>query len=419
MGWRECEECHVKMPRFTPRRRHPDTGKLLCPGCHPSGRGAPGRPIGLHGSIQDPVDGLPQGHRSFDARFGESDVLFARQLGDVGPVGSRHAGVVPRGGDRTASDLGYRYDTYIVKDRTVVAGPFDENTDVIAIAQKVGGEAVDYEVLGSMVGLTDPQGLVRTAADDDDYDDQYPRQIGTDYSCPRCGTVNTLPSDDPMARGHEQESRRCSNGMCGQRYRPGTIKEPRCDQIKGRTQIACDLRAGHTGDHEGYSQSNRNPGLQTWSSLHVLGHDSGDGETIYHCPFCGGGQVIARSDGTTECGFCDSVFTVQVQPKYPAMPQTINGVPQEMPGMPGTPGQPGAAQEPAQPDAGPSEVFEPPEAQVPSFQPPDGAVAASLRERMYVTGKGVALSEEAYLRHLAIYFAEDREAVIAQVRASR
>jgi hypothetical protein len=33
-------------------------------------------------------------------------------------------------------------------------------------------------------------------------------------------------------------------------------------------------------------------------------HDSGDGETIYHCPFCGSGQVIARSDKTIECEFC-------------------------------------------------------------------------------------------------------------------
>jgi hypothetical protein len=41
-----------------------------------------------------------------------------------------------------------------------------------------------------------------------------------------------------------------------------------------------------------------------------LGHDSGDSQTIFHCCFCGSGQVIARSDGTVECEFCHSVFTV-------------------------------------------------------------------------------------------------------------
>jgi hypothetical protein len=66
-----------------------------------------------------------------------------------------------------------------------------------------------------------------------------------------------------------------------------------------------------------------------------IAHDSGDGETIYHCPFCGSGQVIARSDGTVECEFCHTAFTVQVQPEMPAFPQTINGMPVDVPGMPG------------------------------------------------------------------------------------
>ena len=37
-----------------------------------------------------------------------------------------------------------------------------------------------------------------------------------------------------------------------------------------------------------------------------IAHQSGDSETIFHCPFCGSGQVIARSDGTTNCSFCFS-----------------------------------------------------------------------------------------------------------------
>jgi hypothetical protein len=37
-----------------------------------------------------------------------------------------------------------------------------------------------------------------------------------------------------------------------------------------------------------------------------IAHDSGDSSTIFHCCFCGSGQVIARSDGGVECEFCFS-----------------------------------------------------------------------------------------------------------------
>lgn len=78
-----------------------------------------------------------------------------------------------------------------------------------------------------------------------------------------------------------------------------------------------------------------------------VAHDSGDGETIYHCPFCGGGQVTGRSDGTVECGYCQKFFTVQVQPTHPGTPQTIDGQPYENPEMPGTPGEQVGAEEAA------------------------------------------------------------------------
>lgn len=70
-------------------------------------------------------------------------------------------------------------------------------------------------------------------------------------------------------------------------------------------------------------------------AMQYLAHDSGDGQTVYHCPFCGGGNVIGRSDGTIECGFCNTHFTVQVQPEFAGMPQTIDGQPYDVPGMPG------------------------------------------------------------------------------------
>jgi hypothetical protein len=72
----------------------------------------------------------------------------------------------------------------------------------------------------------------------------------------------------------------------------------------------------------------------------VVAHQSGDGITIAHCPFCGSGQVIGRSDGNTECSFCNQSFLVRVQPMFSAFPQSIDGMPVQIPGMP-PPSMPG------------------------------------------------------------------------------
>ncbi len=52
---------------------------------------------------------------------------------------------------------------------------------------------------------------------------------------------------------------------------------------------------------------------------------------IRHCAFCGSGQVIGRNDGSVECDFCQSVFTVRIEPFYPGWPQTVDGVTQGIP----------------------------------------------------------------------------------------
>lgn len=70
------------------------------------------------------------------------------------------------------------------------------------------------------------------------------------------------------------------------------------------------------------------------SGLSVVAHDSGDNAIINHCPFCGSGGVVGRSDGTASCEFCHSAFTVQVQPAHPFMPQTVDGQPMNPPDMP-------------------------------------------------------------------------------------
>lgn len=68
--------------------------------------------------------------------------------------------------------------------------------------------------------------------------------------------------------------------------------------------------------------------------MRVTAHVSGNQIDVLHCPFCGSGAVIARSDGTIECGYCTSVFTVQVQPAYSGFPQSVDGMPYQWPGMP-------------------------------------------------------------------------------------
>jgi len=64
-------------------------------------------------------------------------------------------------------------------------------------------------------------------------------------------------------------------------------------------------------------------------SLEKIAHDPGDPQITSHCPFCGSGQIVGRSDGTIECDFCGMNYIVRVQPAFPGMPQG--------PGMMGAP----------------------------------------------------------------------------------
>lgn len=162
-------------------------------------------------------------------------------------------------------------------------------------------------------------------------------------------------------------------------------------------------------------------------------HDSGDGATIFHCPFCGSGQVIARSDRTTECEYCHACFTVQVQPQFPAFPQTIDGMPMQVPGMPGQIGGPPAAPDPAAGGMDPS--MDPmgggapmdPEADADGLPGDDGGDEEDggddappwAKNSMLRTASGASLNWDSYLKHLAIKHADDKDAVIARVREGR
>lgn len=178
---------------------------------------------------------------------------------------------------------------------------------------------------------------------------------------------------------------------------------------------------------------------KTGQRLFVLAHDSGDGQTIYHCPFCGSGQVLARSDKTIECEFCHTSFTVQVQPEYSAFPQTMDGQPIQVPGMPGQIDAPvgGGPQDPSMPGA-PDPGMDPnadtdadgipdqqdPDADGDGFNDADPASADNqppwLKSGLR-TQAGVRLPLDEYVRHLAIKHTEqtERPAVLRTVRASR
>lgn len=166
-----------------------------------------------------------------------------------------------------------------------------------------------------------------------------------------------------------------------------------------------------------------------------MAHDSGSPEVVFHCPFCGSGQVIARNDGTIECEFCQACFTVQVQPQYPAFPQTINGMPVNVPGMgPQWPGEDdGGAdqgQSPAQmggqmppgvdeEDADENAPEQPGGDEDNSTDESDDDNPFAKKSLLYRTAQGSFLDEDAYLKHIAFATTRDRNRLAAKVRSER
>lgn len=191
------------------------------------------------------------------------------------------------------------------------------------------------------------------------------------------------------------------------------------------------------------------------ASIRRLAHDSGDGATVLHCPFCGGGQVIGRSDGTIECEFDGTAFTVQVQPMFSGFPQSVNGAPFPIPGMPGQIGGPPMAPGPMDamaPGAPPQDgnpFADDPGAEDASADdaPPwaDGSDGGSgdappsdddsggdgspvppkgkskKKSARYRTITGARLSESAYAEYLAVRYSGDgeRAELLDRLRASR
>lgn len=166
-----------------------------------------------------------------------------------------------------------------------------------------------------------------------------------------------------------------------------------------------------------------------------IAHDGGDGTVLMHCPFCGSGALVGRSDGTTECQSCLTMFTVQVQPQYPMSPQTMMGGPVTPPGMPGNlndqqeqMGDMEQAPEGGEDPFGDGEEMPPDDGSGGGFdengeEPPEDTAAEGDADespfppkKSYRTAKGAALTEAQYIKHLAIKHSPDVIRTLGKLR---
>jgi hypothetical protein len=189
------------------------------------------------------------------------------------------------------------------------------------------------------------------------------------------------------------------------------------------------------------------------SPFNVVAHISGNQVDLSHCPFCGSGSIIGRSDGTVECGYCTSVFTVQIQPSYNGFPQSVDGQPYEWPGRPDPNGAMAEADVPEGTNLNPNNNGDMDSGGFQSSDPADGGDEDGddedaddsdkpaflkgkgdsddkksdnkkgknpfAKKKSYRTSSGAELDEDNYLAHLAINFADDPAKVASLVKASR
>lgn len=116
------------------------------------------------------------------------------------------------------------------------------------------------------------------------------------------------------------------------------MSERRCDDCSRRMRGKQDIRSPRGEKMVCIECKEKGPMIEgphrTTLSRRKTAHGGGDGQTLHHCPGCGSGGIVGRSDGSIECTLCNMVFTVQLQPASPFMPQTVNGEPVQIPGMP-------------------------------------------------------------------------------------
>lgn len=240
--------------------------------------------------------------------------------------------------------------------------------------------------------------------------------VVNDRKCEACG--NRVPPGTPRRRDGRG---RMVCGQCFQTQAARRLYEG--DEPVEKIAAAFDAGEKHLTERP----SPRRDAMRARTAATIKeAHDSGDQVNIYHCPFCGSGQVIGRSDRTVECTFCQAVFTVQVQPMYSAFPQTIDGQPVQEPGMPGMDGQPEVSDDEQLPVDGQDPDALPPgddegtgdeadEDDQDDDQPP------FLKGSMLRTSNGTPVPMDELLNHLALLQAapEERPAVLAMIREGR
>lgn len=365
---RKCDQCQIKMPAFRPRLRDAE-GRMLCAGCHPDGLGGEGRPVGHHGSVEDGMQ-VEAGDRWETVK----DVMFPSRLAPT---------VYPR----TCPTCGGKKKL-----------DYPNGTSMTCYRCRGAGELPKAANMQDEAGLKDMWDNVKKDVQtlSDDRDEDY-------WDAP----------EQPRKKTGEKNPYRYHCGDCGAWFEDmgdynGRPVCPKC--------FSSDL--GEIDDH----------GAEYEASLRTVAHDSGDGETIYHCPFCGGGQVVGRSDGTVECDFCQTAFTVQVQPMQSGQPQTFNGQPLDMPGMPGQQGdatqtkEPGASPEAADVDdefavideAQPSPVGDMTGGGAPPADP--NLEIEVISSRYFLTPDG-AMDGESYMKRLALQHADEPTEVLDDIRA--
>jgi hypothetical protein len=177
-----------------------------------------------------------------------------------------------------------------------------------------------------------------------------------------------------------------------------------------------------------------------------LAHDPGDPLITSHCPFCGSGQVIGRSDGTIECDFCGQNYIVRVQPAFPGMPQAPAGPgapsdigpdggvmpPDALPPEAGIPPADGAeddAEEGGNPFGGDDEELPPDDGSVPPEDdgeeegdapppPPPPKGKSKKKAARYRSLDGTtAMDEDQFARHVAVTLSGHDPEVLAALRA--
>lgn len=159
------------------------------------------------------------------------------------------------------------------------------------------------------------------------------------------------------------------------------------------------------------------------SGIEKVSHDmsSRDPLVVMHCCFCGSGQVVGRNDGSVECGFCQSVFTARIEPFYSGWPQTVNGIPQNIPLHPNELGDNAGGFEEnmnnTQPDRNDFGAGLGDEEDTEELDDEDEDFDFQ-RNSSLSTAFGGSVDEDAYIKHLAIRLAgeQDRDRVIDRVR---